>query len=129
MHASQSLARPLLAGVFVHGGIDTFRKPEKRVAVASPVLERLQKLTPVPVGCETLVRANAAGQVAAAVLLGLGIRPRLAAAALAASLVPTTLGGHRFWEQDDQGARAQQTVHFLKNLAILGGLLVAAQRP
>ena len=127
MRALGIAARPLPAGVFIHGGIDTFRKPEKRADVAAPVLTPLVKLSPVDVGRGTLVQANAAGQVVAGTLLALGIRPRLAAGALAFSLVPTTLGGHRFWEKDDPAERAQQTTHFLKNLAIIGGLLVAAE--
>ena len=51
---------------------------------------------------------------------------RLAALALIGSIVPTTLGGHRFWEETDQAARAQQRMHFLKNLGLLGGLILAA---
>ena len=128
MRAPQAAARLLLAGVFIHGGLDVFRSPEKRADVAERVLDRLERLAPVDVPDKTLVQANAAGQVAAAGLLALGIRPRLDASALAVSLVPTTLGGHRFWEQADQAARAQQTIHFMKNLAILGGLLFAAER-
>jgi hypothetical protein len=41
-------------------------------------------------------------------------------------LVPTTYAGHRFWETDDKQERMQQRIHFLKNLSILGGLLIAA---
>jgi hypothetical protein len=40
--------------------------------------------------------------------------------------VPTTLAGHRFWEVQDKQERAQQRIHFLKNVAILGGLLITA---
>jgi len=65
----------------------------------------------------------------AATLLAVGVRPRLAAGALAFSVVPTTLGGHRFWEKDDPAERSQQTINFLRNLSILGGLLVAAECP
>jgi putative oxidoreductase len=53
--------------------------------------------------------------------LALGITPRPAVTVLAGSLVPTTLAGHRFWEQDDDAARLGQVIHFLKNLAIMGG--------
>jgi hypothetical protein len=60
------------------------------------------------------------------VLLGLGRFPRLSALALAATLVPTTLAGHRFWEAEDDAGRTQQQIHFLKNLSMLGGLLIAA---
>jgi uncharacterized membrane protein YphA (DoxX/SURF4 family) len=48
---------------------------------------------------------------------------------LAASLVPTTLAGHAFWTVDDPEQRKQQLAHFAKNLAILGGLILAALPP
>ena len=51
---------------------------------------------------------------------------RPAAVVLAATLVPTTLAGHRFWEEDDPAARRHQTIHVLKNVAMMGGLLLAA---
>jgi uncharacterized membrane protein YphA (DoxX/SURF4 family) len=57
-------------------------------------------------------------------MLVLGLLPRVAAAMLAGSLVPTTFAGHRFWEQDDPATREQQTVHFLKNAGMMGGLLM-----
>ena len=63
---------------------------------------------------EQLVKLNGAVQVAAGTTLALGILPRVSALVLAASLVPTTLAGHRFWEEEDEAARAQQTVQFLK---------------
>ena len=65
-------------------------------------------------------------QVAAGSTLALGIFPRVSALVLGASLIPTTLAGHRFWEQPNDGAKAQQTIQFLKNVAMFGGLLFAA---
>ena len=44
--------------------------------------------------------------------------------ALIGTLVPTTYAGHRFWEETDDAARAQQRIHFLKNLGLLGGLIL-----
>jgi uncharacterized membrane protein YphA (DoxX/SURF4 family) len=41
-------------------------------------------------------------------------------------LVPTTLAGHRFWEESDEKARSMQRIQFFKNLSMLGGLLLAA---
>jgi uncharacterized membrane protein YphA (DoxX/SURF4 family) len=73
-----------------------------------------------------LVRLNAAVQLGAGLLLATGRFPRLAALALAGSLVPTTLAGHRFWEESDPQAKTNEIHHFIKNLSILGGLLVAA---
>ena len=56
----------------------------------------------------------------------MGWFPRLSAAVLGGTLVPTTLAGHRYWEIEDKQERAQQRIHFLKNLTMLGGLLIAA---
>ena len=75
---------------------------------------------------EQAVRVNGAVQMAAGTLLALGRFPRLSALALAATLVPTTLAGHRFWEADEETDQAQQRIHFLKNLSMFGGLLIAA---
>jgi uncharacterized membrane protein YphA (DoxX/SURF4 family) len=120
------LARPLLAGVFIAGGIDVLRRPEPRAELAAPVIEQMQAALPVlPEHPHSVVRTNAAVQIGAGALLALGIAPRLAALTLAGSLVPTTFGGHRFWEIEDPRQRAQQRTHFLKNAAILGGLLLA----
>ena len=33
---------------------------------------------------------------------------------------------HRFWEASEEGDQAQQRIHFLKNLSMFGGLLIAA---
>jgi uncharacterized membrane protein YphA (DoxX/SURF4 family) len=45
---------------------------------------------------------------------------------LAGTIVPTTYAGHRFWEESDPQSRSQQRIHFLKNLGLLGGLILAA---
>lgn len=55
----------------------------------------------------------------------LGFKSRLGALALVAFLVPTTFIFHNFWTLPaDQ--QSLQTVMFLKNLAIIGGLLMLA---
>jgi putative oxidoreductase len=66
------------------------------------------------------VKVNAGAQVAAGTLLAIGKLPRLAALVLIGSAVPTTYAGHRFWELDDKQTRAQQRIHFLKNLGLIG---------
>jgi hypothetical protein len=80
----------------------------------------------VPERSEDAVKVNGAVQTVAGTLLGMGVMPRLAAAAIAASLVPTTLAAHRFWEENDPQERARQRIQFLKNLTMMGGLLLAA---
>src|SRR5450759_4536410 len=123
------LARVLLSGIFISGGIDVLRDPGPRAVIAGPFLERLRPLAPaLPSDPVLVVRANAAIQIAAGATLPVGILPRLSALALAGSLVPTTLGAHRFWEMQGPAA-AQQRTQFLKNAAILGGLILVANAP
>jgi uncharacterized membrane protein YphA (DoxX/SURF4 family) len=75
------------------------------------------------------VRANGAVQVGAGSLLAVGKLPRLASLALLGSLIPMRYAGHRFWQEDDAERAAQQQIHFLKNLAVIGGLLLRATKP
>jgi putative oxidoreductase len=126
------IARPLLAAPFVYGGISTLRKPQDRVPGAAPIVEKVtetadkQLPVQVPKDVEQYVKANAALQVGAGVLFALGRLPRLTALALAGSTVPTTLAGHRFWEESDPKVSFEKIAHFVKNLGLLGGLLLAA---
>ncbi|MFF4174031.1 DoxX family membrane protein [Streptomyces sp. NPDC001744] len=119
--------RPMLASMFIAGGMNSLRRPQDVAPAAEAVVRPLKDcVAGLPGRTEHLVRLNGAVQVAGGVLLGLGRHPRLCALALAATLVPTTLAGHRFWEAEDASDRAQQRIHFLKNVSMLGGLLIAA---
>jgi putative oxidoreductase len=120
------VGRALLAAMFVSGGLDAIRHPEGKVAKASAVIGPLEHELQLDVPATTLVRVNGSVQVAAGALLASSRMPRVAAFALACSLVPTTVAGHRFWEESDPAQRAAQRIHFLKNVSMLGGLLVAA---
>jgi len=126
------IARPMLAGTFIYGGIQTLRNPQSRVPGAAPIVEQLteiaEKQLPVHVShdVEQWVKINAGVHVGAGALLALGRFPRFSALALATSLVPTTFAGHRFWEHDDPKEKFGQTSNFLKNTSMLGGLLLAA---
>ena len=123
----QALARLGLSGIFINGGLDVYRDPEPRAAIAGPFIEKLAELVPaLPSNPVAIVRVNAIVQVVAGGLLAAGILPRLAATILAGSLVPTTFGGHPFWQVDNPARRSQQRTQFLKNAAILGGLLLVA---
>jgi putative oxidoreductase len=117
----------MVASIFILQGYDTFRRPERVAPRAEPVVRQLSDRIPaVPAKTEDAVRLNGAVQMAAGVLLSVGWFPRLAALALAGTLVPTTAAGHRFWESEEDADRAQQRIHFLKNLSMFGGLLIAA---
>ena len=133
MTVTRLIARPMLASMFVVGGLGSLRNAKEKADAASvvtdkvvPLAEKVAPQLPIPSDPATLVRVNAAAQVGAGLLLATGRAPRLASTVLAATLVPTTAAGHRFWEESDPGQRANQKVHFFKNVSMLGGLMIAA---
>ena len=130
MTVVRRLARPLLAVTFLAGGVaEALRNPGPRAALAadSPV-----PMPRVPQARSHRRRPGGAGQRGGAMVGGrAGARDRPASPGsppllLAGSLVPTTAAGHRFWEESDPTARAQQRMQVLKNAGLLGGLLLAA---
>ncbi len=126
------IARPLLAAPFVVLGVDALRHPDKRVPMARTVVDKVataaDKALPVqlPRDAEQWVKINAGVMVGAGSLLALNRLPRLSALLLTGSMLPTTLAGHRFWEYEDPQQRAPQKVQFLKNVGLVGALLLAA---
>jgi putative oxidoreductase len=127
MPVLRSVARPMLASVFAVQGFDSLLHPERVAQQAEPVIRSMAERVPaVPRDPKQAVRINGAVQLVAALLLAMGRLPRLSALAIAATLVPTTIAGHRFWEAKDEKDRAQQRTHFLKNVAMFGGLLITA---
>ena len=105
----------LLSGIYIINGWGAFSKPggrPKLVAAAG---------IPRP---EQAVVLNAAVMILAGLLLSLGITPRLAAALLLGSMIPTTIVGHAFWKEGPGLQRQNQETQFLKNLSMIGGLLM-----
>lgn len=126
MDVTRALARPLIAGIFVYGGVNALRNSEAHVPMAEPIGPPVAERVGLPTDTEFLVKLNGGVQVGAGLALALGKLPRLSALALAVTLVPTTAAGHRFWEADDSADKNEQAIHLLKNLSMLGGLIYAA---
>lgn len=117
-------ARPLVGSIFLAAGAKVLRSPEGPAAGAGPLLAKVRGFVPaLPADDVAVVRANSAVHVVAGGLLALGKAPRISALVLAASLVPTTLSVHSFWEYEDPDERASHQLEFTKDLSILGGLL------
>ncbi|MDQ2902895.1 MAG: DoxX family protein [Chloroflexota bacterium] len=107
--------RMLLSGIFIVGGWGAFSNPgarPKKVAAAG---------IPQP---EQAVVLNGAVMIFAGILLSLGIAPRFAATLLIGSMIPTTIVGHPFWQEEPGPGRDNQLIQFLKNLGLIGGLLM-----
>jgi putative oxidoreductase len=110
----------MLASIFVVDGVRHFLNPDAKVETAKWVLDKvgpiLEKADPrIPTDPRTVVRAKAAADVVAGMALATGHFTRPAAAVLAAGLVPTAAAD-----------RSDMPTSLLKNLGLLGGLLLAA---
>ena len=112
------VGQALLSVVFVKSGFDVARNPGARV-------QKAEKLG-LP-NAELVVRANGAAMVAGGAALALDKVPRLAALGLIASMIPTTVAGHPFWEFEGADRKAQE-IHFAKNLGLIGGLVLVLTR-
>jgi uncharacterized membrane protein YphA (DoxX/SURF4 family) len=126
-------ARPMLSAMFVYGGINEVRNADFIASRAKPVTSKIAGMVnksgpsiPMQVDDKLLVRADGVIKTLAGLALATGRQPRLSALILASTLMPTTVAGHRFWEESDPTARSNQLIHFLKNVSLLGGLMLAS---
>lgn len=108
------LAEALLSLPFILGGVSTFARPEPRAAQ----IARLQ----FPLA-SVAVRVNALIMILAGLFLAVGLWAQIAAWILVAVLIPTTVFGHAFWLEPGP-KRQEQLSHFVKNLGLIGGLLL-----
>jgi uncharacterized membrane protein YphA (DoxX/SURF4 family) len=132
----RAVPRAMLASYFVASGIKAVRDPESLVPAAEPIADRLVPLVKqyspeqvagvVPENTVTLVRLFGVAQVVGGAALATGKGRRLGALLLAGTLVPSTVAKHPFWTVQDPEQRAQDRSHFLKNVSLLGGVLIAS---
>jgi uncharacterized membrane protein YphA (DoxX/SURF4 family) len=134
MKPVRTVARALLAAVFVRGGLDAYNNPDRFVDGAKAVTDRLGPTlgsVGLPTDPRSLVRITGIVQMAGGVLLATNTATRPAALALAGSLIPSTVAGQDFWsgtERSQEGPvlRTGDPTPLLKNLGLMGGLLLAA---
>jgi putative oxidoreductase len=107
-------ARLLLALMFILAGLSKFAGLEGTAGYIA------SKGLPMP---GVLALATAVLEVVAGIALAVGFKARWAAGALAAFTLLATLLFHAFWAVPAEQAMTQQLM-FMKNLAIVGGLLL-----
>ncbi|CAN3129425.1 hypothetical protein ACNUDN_03209 [Mycobacterium sp. smrl_JER01] len=121
----------MLSAVFISRGIEALRSPKPATDATRQTLEGLSKLpdpvgTNVPSNAETVAKVTAAVQIGGGLLLATGRLPRVASAALALSVVPSSLGGHAFWNETDPERKADERRAFVTDVSLIGGLIIAA---
>ena len=129
--------RTMLASYFIASGVKALRDPDSLVPHAEPLTDRVvplikeyapQQVTGyIPEDAKTLVRVNGATQVVGGLALASGKGRRMGALLLAGSLVPSTIAKHPFWSRSDPEQRAEDQHQFLKNVSLLGGVLLASR--
>ncbi|GAA3964581.1 DoxX family protein [Gordonia caeni] len=128
----RKIARPLLASAFIAAGVDALRAPRSTARSAQPLVDAGRDALPVevadklPENAATVLRINGAAQIGGGLLLATGRAPRFAAAALAGTLVPTTVYDSAFWTETDPALRDARRISFIKNVGLLGGVLIAS---
>src|SRR6185437_10814914 len=104
--AAHLAGRAIFGGYFVYNGINHFKNREMMAAYAS------SKKVP-----------------AAGVSLLTGMRPKWGAASVAGFLLGVSPTMHAYWNETDQQQRMNDTINFMKNMALIGGALLAAGHP
>ena len=115
-HSAMLVGRILLSLVFLIAGY------RKLMGVAASAGYFAKLGFPMP---EVMVWVAIAVELGGAILLIVGWKTRWAALLLALFTLIATFAAHRFWEVD-AAQYANQMNHFLKNLAIVGGMIILA---
>lgn len=114
MKAPFLLGRLIFGGFFLYSGIHHFQERKMMSQYCSA------KGVPAP---DVAVTATGALLIAGGASILLGVKPKWGTLA-----VMTFLGGvspimHDFWSAEDPGQRQTDMIHFMKNMALLGGAL------
>lgn len=132
--ASIVIARFLLSAIFLAAGVNkivhwgeteqnlmtvlcNWQSHLSGMELAQVFFSGLISFTPTLLFLATLM------ELGGALLLLLGVKEKIGAALLLIMLIPTTILFHQFWFVEGAQKELQQ-VMFLKNLAILGGLIL-----
>lgn len=111
----KTLGHALLGYMFITGGYGAFSEPGYRV-------DKVDQAG-IPAARQAVI-LNGGTMMVAGTALAVGFLPKLAALILAVALVPTTFVGHSYWQEENPQMRRNQQIHFNKNLAMIGGLVV-----
>jgi uncharacterized membrane protein YphA (DoxX/SURF4 family) len=126
MSLSRRVADPLLAATFMACGLEALRTPPTGGPMAVRVDPDDGEIRRGQADPDRSIRVTGAVQMAAGALLASRRCTRLAALALLATAVPATPGGRRFWMDSDYGVRPAGRPVVVRNIGLIGGLLLAA---
>lgn len=129
------VARSMLASYFIVNGVKALREPENQAAAAEPIARKVlplaQSVLPkqaavyLPQDTTGLVKCTGVAQIVGGLSLATGLGRRIGAGVLAATMVPYVVTSNPMKVAAAERATAQSLL--TKNVALLGGVLLAAQ--
>ncbi|MGI8770957.1 MAG: DoxX family protein [Acidobacteriaceae bacterium] len=108
------LGRLVFGGFFLYNGINHFKNRQALEGYAA------SKGLPNP---ELAILGSAALLTASGASLTFGLKPGLGALGVVTFLALVSPTMHDFWNQQDAGQKQNDTIHFSKNMALLGAAL------
>lgn len=124
---TRALARPLLASWFVYGGVRDVLTPQEGAKRVESVVEPLLKEVGLEdVSVEDVVRVNGIVTATAATVLAFSRAPRTAGVVLTGLAGAAVAVNAPFWRLPEGPLRDEVREQFMKNLSLLGGVMLAA---
>jgi uncharacterized membrane protein YphA (DoxX/SURF4 family) len=114
------VGRAIFGGYFLYNGINHFLEKDQLSGYASA--------KGVP-SANLAVQASGALMVLGGLSLLTGYKPKLGSALITTFLAGVTPSMHRFWSEDNPQQKQLEMINFLKNVALVGGAMLAAGRP
>lgn len=109
------IGKILFGGFFVWNGIEHFTNVKKLTAYAKHVKVPMPKESVYVSGILLLVGGFS---IILEAWVGIGI------ICLLVFLLTVTFMAHRFWEVEDEGAKMSERIAFMKNMALVGALIM-----
>jgi putative oxidoreductase len=114
MRVAFLLGRMIFGGFFIMSGINHFKEAAQLSGYAA------SKKVPQP---DLAVKATGAVLIAGGSSILLGVKPKLGAAAIIGFLAAVSPVMHNFWKAERPEERMNDSVNFLKNVALAGGAM------
>jgi uncharacterized membrane protein YphA (DoxX/SURF4 family) len=108
------LGRLIFGGFFLYSGLHHFQ--EKKVLAQYAAAKNV----PLP---DIAVTASGAMLMLGGASILLGVKPKIGALAIAGFLAGVSPMIHGFWRTEDSQQRQNEMAHFMKNIAMLGGVM------
>ncbi len=108
------LGRLIFGGFFLYSGLHHFQ--EKKVLAQYAAAKNV----PLP---DIAVTASGAMLMLGGASILLGVKPKIGALAIAGFLAGVSPMIHDFWRTEDSQQRQNEMAHFMKNIAMLGGVM------